>query len=359
MKLNRINSRQLLDTQDAVKRKAIIDQLETDELTKDALDGFLHSEISWTDVQQMDDRYKHERKGNFTFKWIIGGASMVILIVGLVIFYQINQPSTNQLVNHNYSKTTEPSKNKKDNLQTSNSNLVKAKSNNEVQLQARMANTSSLNKEITINEKEINSVVSSEIISDGSLKSMKVLDVKMFNSSDEIKNEGVNAQEVFIYSYKTVDYRVYRKENTLIVDANRLLNGVSANQSSKSSTVEISEQKEIGYFYFLTESMNYFKKGMLDLAMENFNLILKNFPDDVNALFYAGLCAVEKKDYKNSIAFFENVRIHKYSNFREEAEWKLLDVLIQTKDWEKAKSLRQTIIQKNGFYAGQAKALKI
>jgi tetratricopeptide (TPR) repeat protein len=172
-----------------------------------------------------------------------------------------------------------------------------------------------------------------------------------------LKNAGQMGQEVFIQTLKTVDYRVYRKDNTVIVDVNSLLNGVSANQSNQSPSTENLERKEIAYFVFLTETMRYFNKGMVDLASENFDLILETFPDDVNALFYSGLCALEKKDFQNSISFFESVRIHSFTNFREEAEWKLLNAFILNKDLVKAKSLRDEIVQKNGFYGGQAKSI--
>jgi tetratricopeptide (TPR) repeat protein len=203
------------------------------------------------------------------------------------------------------------------------------------------------------------SIENSPLFIDSSSGPMKTLQTKILSSSKKLKNEGQVGREVLIQTLKTVDYRVYRKENTVIVDGNSLLNGVSANQSNQSSSTENLERKEIAYFDFLTETMRFFNKGMIDLATENFDLILETFPDDVNALFYSGLCALENKDFRKSISFFESVRIHNFTNFREEAEWKLMNVYMLEKELSKAKSLRDEIIQKNGFYAKQAKSIEL
>jgi tetratricopeptide (TPR) repeat protein len=203
------------------------------------------------------------------------------------------------------------------------------------------------------------SIVNNPILVDSLTSPMKTLQPNSLSSSKELKIDGKVGQEVFIRSFKTVDYRVYRKKNTLILDESALLNGVSANNSGKITTIENQDVKEVSYFLFLSETMNYFNKGMIDLASENFDLILETFPEDVNALFYGGLCALEKKDFQKSITCFESVRINNFTNFREEAEWKLLNVYLLEKELSKAKSLRDEIIQKNGFYAKQAKSIEL
>ena len=358
MKLNRFNSKQLLDNQDAVYRKKLIDSVESDVITDDALDGFLHSDITWSDVQRMDKRYEKSKQLWTKSKWLLRGLSILALVLVAGSYF---------VTNYNYEKVNTENK-----IATENK-VIKDKRSAPISL-INEANSNALNSGVQTVPTNIfvqsliqNSIPSSDAVSiensplfiDSSSGPMKTLQTKILSSSKKLKNEGQVGREVLIQTLKTVDYRVYRKENTVIVDGNSLLNGVSANQSNQSSSTENLERKEIAYFDFLTETMRFFNKGMIDLATENFDLILETFPDDVNALFYSGLCALENKDFRKSISFFESVRIHNFTNFREEAEWKLMNVYMLEKELSKAKSLRDEIIQKNGFYAKQAKSIEL
>ena len=352
MKLNRLNSKHLLDTQDAVYRKKLIDSVESDVIAEDALDGFLHSDITWSDVQHMDKRYGASKKLWTKSNWLFRGLSILALILLAGSYFVTN-----------YNKQKDNTENKIAKITQATPNNSK-KNQNDIELNSGIdpipTNTfvrSIVQSSILYSVSE--SIVNNPILVDSLTSPMKTLQPNSLSSSKELKIDGKVGQEVFIRSLKTVDYRVYRKKNTLIVDGNSLLNGVSANQSNQSSSTENLERKEIAYFDFLTETMRYFNKGMIDLASENFDLILETFPDDVNALFYSGLCALEKKDFQNSISFFESVRIHSFNNFREEAEWKLMNVYILEKELSKAKILRDEIIQKNGFYAKQAKSIEL
>ena len=358
MKLNRFNSKQLLENQDAVYRKKLIDSVESDVIAEDALDGFLHSDITWSDVQHMDKRYAASKKLGTRSKWLFRGLSILALVLAAGSYFVTNY---NKQKDNTENKIAAENKTAKITHATPNNSK---KNQNDIELNSEIKNTTNNQLEPSIFSNTIPTLVSSSLgdnpmIIDSSTTLMKTLQTKLVNSTDKLKNEGKLGREVFIQTLKTVDYRIYRKKNTLIVDGNSLLNGVSANQSNQSSSSENLERKEIAYFDFLTETMRYFNKGMIDHASENFDLILEAFPDDVNALFYSGLCALEKKDFQNSISFFESARIHSFNNFREEAEWKLMNVYILEKELSKAKSLRDEIIQKNGFYAKQAKSIEL
>ena len=356
MKLNRLNSKRLLETQDADLRNSLLNQAEFDELNKEALDGFVHSDITWSDVQSMDKRYASQKKLWGKRKWLFRGLSMLFICLITGGYFLLNENTQNKKAEieitevNTTAKTTNPIPNNSNNNQNDDelSSVIKNTTNNQ------LASSIFSNTTPTMGS---SSLGDNPYFIDSSSGPMKTLQTKLVGSTNKLKNAGQMGQEVFIQTLKTVDYRVYRKDNTVIVDVNSLLNGVSANQSNQSPSTENLERKEIAYFVFLTETMRYFNKGMVDLASENFDLILETFPDDVNALFYSGLCALEKKDFQNSISFFESVRIHSFTNFREEAEWKLLNAFILNKDLVKAKSLRDEIVQKNGFYGGQAKSI--
>ena len=358
MKLNRSNSKYLLDTQDAVYRKKLIESVESDELNKEALDGFVHSDITWSDVQHMDKRYVASKKQWTRSKWLFRGLSILALVLVAGSYFVTKQSNQNDSKQNKIVAASKTIKNDR----SIPPNLMDEANSNELNSGIDPIPTNTFVRSIvqsSILSSVSESIVNNPILVDSLTSPMKTLQPNSLSSSKELKIDGKVGQEVFIRSFKTVDYRVYRKKNTLILDESALLNGVSANNSGKITTIENQDVKEVSYFLFLSETMNYFNKGMIDLASENFDLILETFPEDVNALFYGGLCALEKKDFQKSITCFESVRINNFTNFREEAEWKLLNVYLLEKELSKAKSLRDEIIQKNGFYAKQAKSIEL
>ena len=358
MKLNRSNSKYLLDTQDAVYRKKLIESVESDELNKEALDGFVHSDITWSDVQHLDKRYVASKKQWTRSKWLFRGLSILALVLVAGSYFVTKQSNQND---SKQNKIVAASKTVKIDRSIP-PNLLDEANSNELNSGIDPIPTNTFVRSIvqsSILSSVSESIVNNPILVDSLTSPMKTLQPNSLSSSKELKIDGKVGQEVFIRSFKTVDYRVYRKKNTLILDESALLNGVSANNSGKITTIENQDVKEVSYFLFLSETMNYFNKGMIDLASENFDLILETFPEDVNALIYGGLCALEKKDIQKSITCFESVRINNFTNFREEAEWKLLNVYLLEKELSKAKSLRDEIIQKNGFYAKQAKSIEL
>jgi len=358
MKLNRLNSKNLLVTQDAVYRKKLIDSVESDVIAEDALDGFLHSDITWSDVQHMDKRYGASKKLGTRSKWLFRGLSILALVLVAGSYFVTKQSNQNDSKQNKIVAASKTVKNDR----SIPPNLMDEANSNELNSGIDPIPTNTFVRSIvqsSILSSVSESIVNNPILVDSLTSPMKTLQPNSLSSSKELKIDGKVGQEVFIRSFKTVDYRVYRKKNTLILDESALLNGVSANNSGKITTIENQDVKEVSYFLFLSETMNYFNKGMIDLASENFDLILETFPEDVNALFYGGLCALEKKDFQKSITCFESVRINNFINFREEAEWKLLNVYLLEKELSKAKSLRDEIIQKNGFYAKQAKSIEL
>ncbi len=358
MKLNRSNSKHLLDTQDAVYRKKLIESVESDELNKEALDGFVHSDITWSDVQHLDKRYVASKKQWTRSKWLFRGLSILALVLVAGSYFVTKQSNQNDSKQNKIVAASKTIKNDR----SIPPNLMDEANSNELNSGIDPIPTNTFVRSIvqsSILSSVSESIVNNPILVDSLTSPMKTLQPNSLSSSKELKIDGKVGQEVFIRSFKTVDYRVYRKKNTLVLDESALLNGVSANNSGKITTIENQDVKEVSYFLFLSETMNYFNKGMIDLASENFDLILETFPEDVNALFYGGLCALEKKDFQKSITCFESVRINNFTNFREEAEWKLLNVYLLEKELSKAKSLRDEIIQKNGFYAKQAKSIEL
>jgi hypothetical protein len=143
---------------------------------------------------------------------------------------------------------------------------------------------------------------------------------------------GKQGAEVYILDYKTLDYREYRKKSVKTSDPLSLTNGTPANSAEKNSNNNENQEIEYNYFNYLNESMKLFDKKMYSSALDNFNAILNTYSDDINALFYGGLCHFEQNLFKESIVFFDLARKSSFINFREESEWFLLLCYIESND---------------------------
>ncbi len=76
--------------------------------------------------------------------------------------------------------------------------------------------------------------------------------------------------------------------------------------------------------------------------------------NDVNILFYSGLCHFHMAEYETSIELFERSRDHLVQSFYEEATWYLAASLLKVGRQEEAIDLYNEILLRNGHYSPMA-----
>lgn len=84
---------------------------------------------------------------------------------------------------------------------------------------------------------------------------------------------------------------------------------------------------------------------------------LNTEPDNITSLFYAGLVAIEMKDYYSSITYLQKVPRYADHNYYYHAQWYLAMVYLKLEDNEKATRVLHEIIKDNELYREQAKKL--
>lgn len=166
------------------------------------------------------------------------------------------------------------------------------------------------------------------------------------------------AKEIYVSDLKLVDYRQYRNR-PVIPTKTFVLSGVPANQESSERTSAETEMStlEIPYYDYIKKTQAQFAKENYKGALTRYLTILETYPDDLNALFYSGLCYYNLKQYSSASQQFYECTIGKYNNFNEEAEWYLAKSYSSLGEYEKANAIYELIISKNGYYAQQAKKL--
>lgn len=112
--------------------------------------------------------------------------------------------------------------------------------------------------------------------------------------------------------------------------------------------------RTVSYLSFMDAAMAKFKAHDHKGALMELRFVMDQYPDDVNALFYAGLCAYNIGAYERAENFLTRSATHRIDTFDEEAQWYHALTLEQLGDHAAAQRAFARIAAQGGFYAGRA-----
>lgn len=187
---------------------------------------------------------------------------------------------------------------------------------------------------------------------------LKPQQVELINIQTEKPTVKSNVKLLYMYYFKTVDYtklfdRKIKVRNMEMNTGTRVYH-----ESRHESEPEIIlPYIEVSYTEFLEETMLAFSKNNYKEALKGFKIILKHYPDDVNAHFYGGLCYYNLGKMDKAETYFLLAEKNGINTFDEEAKFYRAQVYMQDKKWDKAKKVLKQIIKDGGFYAGASKKL--
>lgn len=172
----------------------------------------------------------------------------------------------------------------------------------------------------------------------------------------ELERVHFSAKEIYLSDLKLIDYREYRSK-PIVRTKQMVLTGLPANKETEQSDDLDPEwtDTEIPYIEYIEKSMRIFSKGNYKRALTRFQTILETYDDDVNALFYGGLCLYNLKEYNEAIVLFKSCVKGSYSNFDEEAQWMIALSAEKSGNKKLADKYFRLIIEQNGFYSSQAR----
>jgi TolA-binding protein len=333
MKTARKNFKQLLQTSEHF-------ELDNDPFTEDAIEGWKNTSLSFdVSMASLDKKSKSHSR---TLASLFSG--FIILLVAVVLM----------LMNSNEKKMAK---------QETKPMMPINKQKGDTPFKTSLPPSFKMNKTLA---KTKSAVLTNDIDSNANVEEMKnqafVLDPlapkTIINIPTNTKKRSFNAVETYLSAYRVVDYRYYRKKAH--DEDGHISNGTPANlESGKSFDILQNDEQnwKKAYFSFLEKSLQLFKKGEYGMAGQRFDLILENFPDDLNATFYAALCMFELQQYERCEKYLTDLKKITFTNFDEEAEWlqlKCHKALHHIKEFEE---LKKEIILKNGFYKPLANQL--
>lgn len=161
---------------------------------------------------------------------------------------------------------------------------------------------------------------------------------------------------IYYHDLKTVDpAELFGAE----IAARLVSPGVEARYADPNDVHAPAEGQRVPYARFLDGALGKYAAGDRRGCLEDLFVLLDQHPDDLNALFYGGLCAYELGLYPRAQAYFGQVRIHPVDSFQEEGEWYQAMTLRAMQRTGEADVLLHAIADGHGFYADRAQAMLV
>ena len=175
----------------------------------------------------------------------------------------------------------------------------------------------------------------------------------------KINNKDNKVLNVKNNEYKVVDYsgEVFMPESEIedVIDASaaKQESDTKKNKKEKGLTEETSII-QLDYNEFIKEGLSKYENKQYKDALYQFQELLKYHPDDLNALFYSGMCNYFLGDIDAAMLNLSKVLEDKEKVFNEKAAYYLALSYKKAGNKIRAKNALQQIIEQDGFYRDRA-----
>lgn len=160
-------------------------------------------------------------------------------------------------------------------------------------------------------------------------------------------------QLVYIHDLKLVHPKEMYGPDPLRLVMEEHVTARHADRAAQERAMEPQRMK--AYLPYFTEALRKFTRNDHKGCLEDLRFLLEQYPNDVNALFYAGLCSYNLGMYSRAGEFLERSAHHPIDTFDEESEWYLAQTLDRSGDREAAVAKYARIVADGGFYAQRAR----
>ncbi|MDP2385366.1 MAG: CDC27 family protein [Bacteroidota bacterium] len=165
-----------------------------------------------------------------------------------------------------------------------------------------------------------------------------------------------NASVLYIYDLKVTEFQklYFRKMKPFTIETNGLS---AAFENSEAYMAHKNDNKILDPYtldMLLKDALRSFNKSKYKQSFVLFEELLNYNSNDVNALFYSGLCQFYSGQYSDAISKFSKVTQSENNVFNQEAEWYKALAYQKQGDKKEAIELLLKINKQKGFYADKA-----
>jgi hypothetical protein len=133
--------------------------------------------------------------------------------------------------------------------------------------------------------------------------------------------------------------------------------GVPAQYPDRSNVQRGTEEQRLqAYAAFMDGALAKFARNDHKGCLDDLRYLLEQYPDDVNALFYAGLCSHNLALYGRARNYLHRAATHNFDTFYEEAVWYHALTLERMGEVDAAQEAYARIVAEDGFYADRARS---
>ncbi len=177
-------------------------------------------------------------------------------------------------------------------------------------------------------------------------------------TKSDIINLPITDDVMYIEDLKVVDYKkTYFYAAPVFSDIFTSTNASAENKTTNPDEQNKTTERKPAAYQVLKKGLQLFKQQKYLDANTEFELLLEKNNNDVNALFYSGICLCELGVYHSAIKQFKQVMAYPNHQFEEEAKWKLALTYYKQGDMANANILFKEIVDDDGFYAEKAKGM--
>lgn len=180
-------------------------------------------------------------------------------------------------------------------------------------------------------------------------------------SPEEIHGWGEGVPYDYLSNLYVVDYRKIERVKNTVSYKRMELGGTSAafeSEEMQANNELIEVEVKVSYWEYLGKAMQRFEAGDYKASLNQYLIILQQYPEDLNALFYGGLCFYNFGEFEKAIDYFEQIEQSDLNGFKEEALWYQAKSFIELGLTKEAGKILEIIIVKGGFYTEKAIQLK-
>ena len=327
---------------DSVAKNAIEQKANSDKFNNEAFEGWSENDFDASLMKTLDKKFLSKTK-------ILSVKSISLTVIFALII------SIAFIYNQNFN-TIDKSKKINSDQQLSSSKMIIEETDIMLpQLIEEMTNAP-INKQITP-KKIISEFAEMKLNEEEAPVDIDKLPIKTIDSKKDVSivSKRKEGKEIYLSELKLVDYKPL---NAVIKTKQVQLTGTPASMENESSEDIEAQWKtiQVPYIEYIEKSLRILNNGNYKKALSRFETVLKDLPDDVNSNFYSGYCLFNLSEYNVAIVYFQKCISGVYSNFDEESEWMLAQCYLLNGKKDKAKKQFQRIIERDGFYANQAKA---